>query len=356
MLQLMLCGAHDVGELSTAFSEVARDFGAEPWFYREGSILHVNSRTSRWTANSRASVAKADVCVFVMLERYGDITWNDELDEALALGKPFLVLALESAWNRYATLHHSLLDPSVLTSDDDRRMTELLGKLESDYQLTLVPFTYANFKEKLRRQLSNLFQIGVDLVQLRTQRTALVEVLGGTGELSRSQVDQAIALATDEFETEKSERKAALRRLAADSVRDRDLVLDACRSQEQGVQRLAFELLAQLCPLPPDDELVRDLTQIAAASDDVGIARRLTTTIAQMAPFVLDTVLESMGSAEVGVRRRAYEAVEERWEDVLSSWGPLRMRQFLDRCEAREASQQSWTARLNERRDSLSAG
>jgi hypothetical protein len=88
MLQIMLCGAHDVGEISTSFMDVAHDFGAEPWFYQQGTIHHINSRTSRWAENSRATVNKVDICVFVMLDRYGDNTWNHELHEALQLGKP----------------------------------------------------------------------------------------------------------------------------------------------------------------------------------------------------------------------------------------------------------------------------
>lgn len=207
MLQIMLCGAHDVGELSKNFERVAQDFGAEPWFYQQGKIKHINSRTSRWVDNSRATVGKVDICVFVMLDSYGDITWNHELSEALDLGKPFVVLALESAWMRYQVLLHTMTDSTSLRSQDDRQLVELLRMISSDYQLTVTTFTYASFADKLRGELSSLYQAGVELVQSRNERGILLDALGTRDPLTRTQVDQLVALATDEYESNKLARK-----------------------------------------------------------------------------------------------------------------------------------------------------
>lgn len=353
MLQIMLCGAHDVGELSTAFTNVVQSFGAEPWFYQEGKIQHINSRTSRWTENSRATVSKADVCVFVILDRYGDITWSHELQQALDLGKPFVILALESSWTRYNVLQWSITDPDVVRSEDDRRMIELLRMISSDYQFTVTPFTYNSFQEKLRGELSGLFQAGVELVQLRNQRGALLDALTGTEPLSRNQIQHVIALATDEYEPNKLARKAALRRLAADRQRDDELLLEVCRSSEQGVQRLAFDLVPDLLALPPKEDTVRELAQISAGTDDVGIPRRLVVALAKVDPTSIDLLLEAIGSLEEGLRRRAFEVVEEDWDTVLTSWGTDRMRSFLDSCEAKTAARARWVDRLRDRRELL---
>jgi hypothetical protein len=353
MLQIMLCGAHDVGELATAFMDVAQDFGAEPYFYQQGKIHHVNSRTSRFTENSRATVNKVDICVFVMLDRYGDITWNHELNEALQLGKPFVLLALESAWMRYNNLHHSLMDPDALRSEDDRQMVDLLRMISSDYQITVTPFTYVTFKEKLRGELAGLFQEGVELVQTRNQRAILLDALGGGEPLTRSQVEQLIALATDEYEANKLARKSALRRLAADGVRDNELLLEVCRSSEQGVQRLGFDLVPDLLILPPNEDIVRELAQIASGTDDVGIPRRLVVAIGRIESAMTDVLLNAIASVEEGVRRRAFEVVDENWDAVLSAWGAERMLLFLDACEAKTPARPHWIDRLHNRKDDL---
>jgi hypothetical protein len=353
MLEIMLCGAHDVGELSAAFSEVARDFGAEPWFYQQGTIQHINSRTSRWSANSRATVRRVDVCVFVILDRFGDITWNEELEEALNHGKPFVLLALESAWDRYSTLIHRLSDPSAIGSDDDRQMVDLLHRISSEYQLTVTSFSYTTFKEKLRAELAQLFGHGIQLIQRGNQRASLMEIMLGNNKLSHQQQHDAVALATDEYEANKLERKTALRRLAKDGFRDAELVLSACASREQGVQRLAFDLLSELLPTPVDDELVRDVVQIATASDDIGVPRRLISGIARIQPLSLDVVLHAAGTTDEGVRRRAYEAVEEQWDEILEAWGIDRMREFLQVCDGTSPQRAKWTTRLRERQEAL---
>ena len=353
MLQIMLCGAHDVGELSTSFSSVAQDFGAEPWFYQQGKIQHVNSRTSRWTQNSRATVNKVDICVFVMLDRYGDITWNHELDEALQLGKPFLVLALESAWIRYNNLRHNLTDPNALRSEDDRQMVQLLRMISSDYQMTVTPFTYETFKEKLRGEMAGLFQAGVELVQTHNQRAILLDALTRSEPLTRGQVDQLIALATDEYEANKLARKSALRRLAADGLRDNELLLEVCRSGEQGVQRLGFDLVPQLLTIPPDEDIIRELAEIASGTDDVGVPRRLVIALGRVDSAMTDVLLDAIASVEEGLRRRVFEVVEGDWDAVLNAWGTERMRRFLNACEAQTPARARWVDRLRGRRDDL---
>lgn len=354
MLQIMLCGAHDVGEIASPFTEVAHDFGAEAWFYQQGTIQHVNSRTSTWVENSRATVDKADICVFVILDRYGDITWNHELYLALQLGKPFVILALHTAWVRYNTLRYTITDTAAIRSEDDRKLVELLQMISSDYQLTITPFTYTSFKDSLRRELSGLFQAGIGFVQTHNQRAILLDALTTGAPLTREQVHQLIALATDEYESDKLARKSALRRLATDHVRDEELLRDVCRSQEQGIQRLGFDLVADLMTLPPTQETVHELAQIASHTDDVGIPRRLITAFGEIDATFSDLLLDEIGNVEEGVRRRAFEAVERDWDRVLTVWGPERMRLFLNSCEARAAARVRWIDRLRTRRDALS--
>lgn len=356
MLQIMLCGAHDVGEVSRAFSEVVRDFGAEPWFYQEGKILHINSSTSTWVQNSIATVDRVDVCVFVVLNQYGDITWNRELRRALEVGKPFIVLALQSALTRYNTLLHSLVDTGAVRSEDDRKMVDLFRLISTDFELTVTPFEYATFKDVARGALSALFEEGARMLQARNARGALLQALGSQADLRQSQVSELISLACDDYESDKLARKTAVRRLAAAGVRDEELVLDLARSREQGVQRLAFDLMPQLIPIPISQDLISELATVVSQSDDVGISRRFISFVGEIDPLSLDVVFRAVGVNEEGNRRRAYEAVEQHAVEIREAWGDERLRTFLDECEAKSAGLVRWVVRLRQMRESLGEG
>lgn len=95
-----VCGAEDTDQVRGQFVEVVEDCGATPLHYLSGDVQYINSRASRWTENSRATVEGADVCVFVIVERFGSITWGTELRAALNAGVPFLVLCLEKTYKK----------------------------------------------------------------------------------------------------------------------------------------------------------------------------------------------------------------------------------------------------------------
>lgn len=349
MLQVMLCGAHDVREISPIFRSVVRGFGGEPWFYQDGKIRHVNSLTSRWSENSRTTVSQADVCVFVILEEYGEITWNDELDEALSGGKPFVVLALESAWSRYNTLYRNSADDGVAYKSRDSKMLDLLRRFMLEYQFTIVPFGLATFGEKLQDELSNLFQTGLKMIQDRNRRAQLIEALEGRREVSRNEIEKLKELAKDDYEPNKLARKTAIRRLARLGVEDSSLLLDICRSQEQGVQRLGFELIPELSGARIDVELIEELGQIADQSRDLGIERRFVAALASVCPEAIDIALCSLGRHEEGVRKICFQAIEENWETILPQWGKDRMTDFLKACLDSSLVGVEWRERLEQR-------
>lgn len=110
MLRLMLCGASDMDKVERQFSEVAADFGAEAMCYLDGRVRYRNSATASWVENSRMSVSSADLCVFVILEKYGEITWTTELSEALALGVP------KGRWSDAPPLSHPILRRAALVA------------------------------------------------------------------------------------------------------------------------------------------------------------------------------------------------------------------------------------------------
>ncbi|MEU2869774.1 hypothetical protein ABZ769_11270 [Streptomyces olivoreticuli] len=274
MLKVMLCGASDTDQVRTEFTEVVVGFGADPLHYQSGDILHMNTPGPNWRANSEMTVDVADLCVFVIIQRFGEITWYAELERARAAGKPFLLFCLDSTYTKYMALRLHV-DLQHIRSDEERHLVTLMSELESpSRQETLIPFTYGSFGTLLRSQMARLFYLTLRAQQERNRRQALAQLLEDGRPLGRADYGLAAEIATDELE-EKPLRKRALLALATGPGLETDSLLDVLSSAEQGVQRLATERLPELYRGPAAPEFFGQCVQIANASDDVGTARRM---------------------------------------------------------------------------------
>ncbi|MDR1131307.1 MAG: hypothetical protein LBL15_02690, partial [Oscillospiraceae bacterium] len=80
MLKIMLCGASDTKAILEDFLEVAEDLQMVAFNYLTGKLRSYNGSNSSWEDNSRLTVKNMDMCVFVLLEKVGHITWDYELD------------------------------------------------------------------------------------------------------------------------------------------------------------------------------------------------------------------------------------------------------------------------------------
>ncbi|SHN46259.1 TIR domain-containing protein [Cryptosporangium aurantiacum] len=154
----MLCGASDTENVQDDFAEVVEGFGGEAWHYLSGRIQYLNDANASWERNSITSVQEADVCVFVLIDRYGVVTWEKELHAALESGRPFLVFCFAKTYQDYRTLSSKVSDLAVL-DENGQRLVRLLRDLESDErQLTVVQFRYNDFAKKLRSHFGTLIE------------------------------------------------------------------------------------------------------------------------------------------------------------------------------------------------------
>jgi hypothetical protein len=299
-------------------------------------------------------VQKADLCVFVVIEKFGDITWSVELETALSMGKPFLIFCLRETYQKYMTLLRSVVDQSAIADEGDRRLVETLRALESDRQLTVVPFDHGYFKDELRRQMAALFAQSLTVMERGNQRS---RVLGALSETARiSAVDRAIlaALATDEAE-DKNARKRALSALAESGGVDEDDLKILLESMEEGIQRLTIMLLPKLAPERPiDPELLSFCVAVANASDDVGISRRLIPVVFEMDLENAIDAMESLSLADIGARRRLAGALEE-YEAELVALGLHRQAVDLAKRCMVATSEAGWLKRCEELVSRLSA-
>lgn len=350
----MLCGASDTADVRDQFAEVVSGFGGDPLHYLAGSIQYLNSADSSWSRNSQITIRAADLCVFVIIEKYGDITWSTELREARSEGKPFLVLCLDRTYTKYDVLRDSLTDGADLRAKDDRQLLETIREMEFGWQLTVTPFSYGTFVQILRRQLATLFHITLQAQQERNRRAAIARLAAEGARLNVQEQAVAIKIATDELE-EKNIRKRAVVALASSGVAP-ETALELLSSDEQGVQRLAAQHLADLYrDRPADPEFLAQCVQTANAAEDVGIGRRLI-------PMLLDLdlaggifALNLLSVTEAGTRRRIAENLERHEGAIIAEGIATEASALLARC-LEDTSETGWKTRCRQLQARLSAG
>ena len=313
MLKIMLCGAADTADVAILFSEVTSEFGGEAWQYQTGQILYRNHATSSWENNSQQSVKAADICVFVILRDYGKITWSTELVSALDSGVPFIILCLSKTYSEYRSLIKAV-PLNAINDENKRNLIEVMKEIESERQLTVVTFELHDFLHILRRELSKLFEEALTALNQSVQRQVLSRMLDVPEKMTHQELAAAEELALDEFE-DKRWRKSAISALIARGGTSLEVTHSLLKSQEQGVQRLAFSQLPRLYAIRPvETSFVEDCIEIANRSDDPGIIRRLIPSLFEFGVAEIIHALELLDLTEIGARRRLAEALEQHEE------------------------------------------
>ncbi|MER6970892.1 hypothetical protein ABT304_07555 [Nocardioides sp. NPDC000445] len=321
MLDVLLCGAGDTSEVRDDFVHLVSEVGGTPLHYQSGDIFYANTATSTWAENSQASVKSSDLCVFVIVRALGSITWITEFREVVTSGKPFVMLCLDSTYNRYLALSEAArrsADPGP--EADDRVLLDTLAAVERDHQITIVPFPAGGFAEALRRQLATTYAVALKTLEERNRRSFLRTLFNDPESLAAHHLEWATELALDETE-EKGPRKQAILALAQRHATSQETTLGLLGSPEQGVQRLAFAQLPDLyLERPPRLDFLRAVIEIANATDDVGVARRLLPTLFDIDLAAALEALTALNLADSGLRRRLTEQLELH-EDRIREFG-----------------------------------
>ena len=350
----MLCGATDTEDIRPEFAEVVGGFGGEPMHYLAGTILYLNSADSSWLRNSQMTVRAADLCVFVIVEKYGEITWNTELGEVRSAGKPFIVLCLERTYKKYAVLREALTEPGSVRTEDDRKLLATIREVEFGQQSTVVPFTHGTFKHILRRELSTLFHLVLQSQQDRNRRAAIARLVTDGARLSQEEQTVAIKVAVDELE-EKNVRKRAVLALAGSGGVHPDVILDLISAEEQGVQRLTVQRLAELyLDRPADPEFLAQCVQIANVAEDVGIARRLVPVLLDLDLAAGLAALALLDTSEIGTRRRIAESLERHEQTIVTLGLRSDALDLINRC-LENTAETGWKARCRQLHARLSS-
>lgn len=343
MLGIMLCGASDTEDLARSFAEVTQGLGGEAWHYRTGEILYLNSATASWERNSRRTVSAADLCVFVILRRHGEITWTTELKTALDDGKPFLLLCLDTTYAEYLALTRSVPVDAII-DENKRKLVETITELESERHLTVATFNFNSFKDVYRREAAKLFEVALQALGDRTRRQALIGMLSNPAILTKQDLAAAEELALDEFEDKRS-RKLAISALVARGGASVDTVLGLIKSREQGIQRFAIsELAALYVERPADLGFLDDCVSVANESDDTGVTRRLIPAIFEIGIAEAIHAFDALDLGEIGARRRLASILEVNEKAICEQGLESSAISLLGRC-LKKTEDGGWLAR-----------
>ena len=154
----MMCGADDVKEYANDFKNVTKEFGGVSSFYQDGSIIYRNGQNASWEDNSVLSVKDADICVFVIREKVGRITWEKEFITAYDNCVPLLILCFDDTHNKYLNYREYKKNIS------DKKTIDVIELLDSLYNKRQTPVCFgggSGFLEVLRAQLSNMIREGL---------------------------------------------------------------------------------------------------------------------------------------------------------------------------------------------------
>lgn len=339
-LEVMLCGAADTGDFYDPFRKVISSVGGDAWYYQAGKILYKNSLTSTYAKNSQQTVQRVDACVFVVNEKYGEVTWSIELEEALDSGKPFTVLCRDTTYQTYDSIRRRELSDSVRTNE--QQLIQALDRFTSR-NLTLHTFALTKFESELRLALSQLFEHGLTSLHKEILRHNAI-ALAGSQDLTTPQLDRLLQVALDETE-DKFIRKRALSALSNNGGLDAATLLDLLDSTDQGVQRTVMRDLKSLYQeRPVDPEFLAACVEVANRSDDVGLARRL---IPALFSLDLTTSLHAMRTldlGEIGARRRLATALEDN-EDKIRAAGIQHLATEIGQRCVNKTSDIGWIAR-----------
>jgi hypothetical protein len=330
VLDIMLCGASDISEVRNEFIRVVNAVGGRPWNYLDGQMRYQNTLSSSYVRNSRQTVRDAHVCVFVVVRRIGEITWQTEYHQAVNMGKCVLIFCHDETYQRYRMLSRHVDDLNAL-SDENRALIEVMSDLESGRQQTVVPYQPGSFEEVLRSELAKQFAMALDGAEHRAGRAAVVGLLSDPDALRSEDLVTVTEIAADEFE-DKTFRRQAILALADRQAADEDLVRHLIRSAEQGVQRLTIQLLPRLYrQRPPDLELLDLVVATANLADDVGVMRRAIPALCELDFSLAANALAALELTDIGSRRRLAQALEQH-ERLVDDGNRAAVVNLLNRC------------------------
>ncbi len=319
-MNIMLCGANDIKDILPFFNEVSKEIGFQALNFINGDVMYHNYGEDKWVRNSKLTVHNADVLVFVINSKYGELTWNTEFETALQSGKNFIVLCNTETYQFYRQLADSKLRiAKTKESKNINLIYQLIQKLELEEKVTIVTFSLIELKGILKKHLLALFKKGIGLLESENKKNSFLPVLMSSAFndapkkfINTRNEELCRELLFDYFEN-KEIRKRAMDYFMTSKTLSEDDIIKICLDPEQGVARKAVQHINLLVAKKHDLALLFAEIIPSVANEEVGIVRRA---IASFIELDLSKSIEYFHlffpSADVGTPRRIIMAFRDR--------------------------------------------
>jgi|GEM_PF-1043441 len=323
-LKVLLCGATDIKYYAKSFDRVIKEMGCDPAHFLNATAEKDNY--SKWEDNSRVSVVNSDVIIYLIVEKYGEITWNTEFITAKANGKPFILLCAYDTYTAYYTLGRDYRFPELETDETQTdKIFKLIRSLDSQ-QVTIVPFDSDTFENILKKEIVLQFRKGLDLLAQSNKQSKLISIIKAKDFhastykiLSEEERNLYIEIALDIFQN-KEIRKRIIVFLAHNGGLDDKHVLALIYDAEQGVARKAVSLLSKLVKRDSDLDLIfENIIQVSNEDSDFGLERRAIKSMFEIDPIKATKYLKSFFPAgDIGTPRRILQWVDNNFNEISS--------------------------------------
>lgn len=281
MVNVMMCGAGDLSELLPPFNEAAIEIGFNPLNFTNGTILYHNYGVNRWERNSRLTVKSSDILLFVINERFGDITWNAELDEAIINGKNLIVFCRDETYTSYRFFKDNRLEFPTNLELNKRELYILLDQVETAKQISVISFNIFNFKNMIKEHLMKLFKYTLTITEKENQKNGFTSILMCSkydillpDHINDKNEQICKGILFDNFENIELRKRSLEYFKYSKSLSDIELS-ELCVDMEQGLRRKAITLLNELISPENKIEIIfENVIPNIANVDDVGVLRR----------------------------------------------------------------------------------
>lgn len=318
-LNILLCGASDIYHIKDFFDQVVGDFGCEPAHFFNSTTVHSNH--ADWKQNSMKSVQLADIIIYVIMDKYGGITWETEYVAALMNGKPYSIFCIEHVANSAHSGTGKIIQEDA--TDDLAKNIRIMDMLTTT-QKSPISFTTGQFPNLLRRELSNYLFDGVKLLQQQNSTSNVMKFIE-EGDWDKLHEVTPIELEKNYLKDALMDRKKGrnLRKGILEFYKIHKLLSDdelilLMNDSEQGVYRKVMEDLPKLISEASNlDKLFKGAIEVSQTNTDIGVVRRAIISILDIdALRAITHLMKLFPTHDIGVPKRILESVNGNFDTI----------------------------------------
>lgn len=318
---VLLCGAADIKTIVSSFKTTIASMGFDPKEFITGTSPANNF--SNWGENSMEAVTRADIIVFVLISKAGDITWNVEYETAVRLGKPYILLCEEELASLYFTTRE---DPLVkVTSKHKLHKAMKVLDLLIEQQRSIIRFSISdnNFSKVLLGRMTIELESAVKKLEEYYKNRGLLLLIRDKNykqlmfnNLTNSQIQYFENVLMDVFE-HKEIRKRIIYFFSIHKYLSDEQIIALIDDPEQGIAREVVDHLPALVSDKNNKEkIISALISTLDGSTESGTIRRAINSILNLDFKIGINYIDKIPAYDIGTPRRILGWIDENFSSL----------------------------------------